>query len=146
MDSQQVEKLENYQKLHWDVFYKNNNVNFYKDRHYIRYEFKELEEIKEEQKCLLDFGCGVGNGFYPLIEHFGYDKLRVNCCDLSKTAIRLVKEHEKFKEENVSAFQCDCVNDPIPFEPNTADYCLFLFVLSAISPDKHLKVMEKLGA
>ena len=48
VDAQLVEKLENYQRLHWDVFYKNNNVNFYKDRHYIRHEFKELAEIKEE--------------------------------------------------------------------------------------------------
>jgi len=39
-----VEKLENYQRLHWDVFYKNNKDHFYKDRHYLRYEFKELIE------------------------------------------------------------------------------------------------------
>ena len=38
----EVQKLENYQRLHWDVFYKNNTVNFYKDRHYIRHEFIDL--------------------------------------------------------------------------------------------------------
>jgi hypothetical protein len=42
LDPEAVTKLENYQRLHWDVFYKNNNVNFYKDRHYIKHEFLEL--------------------------------------------------------------------------------------------------------
>ena len=87
----------------------------------------------------------MGNGFFPLIEHLGYPRLRVNCCDLSKTAIALIKKHEKYNEEYVKAFQCDVVNDPIPFEANTADFCLFLFVLSGISPDKHLPVMQKLS-
>ena len=44
LDAKTVEKLENYQRLHWDVFYKNNKDNFYKDRHYIRYEFQDLVE------------------------------------------------------------------------------------------------------
>lgn len=39
MTEEAVTKIENYQRLHWDVFYKNNKVNFYKDRHYIRYEY-----------------------------------------------------------------------------------------------------------
>ena len=94
LDEKTIEKLENYQRLHWDVFYKNNNVNFYKDRHYIKLEFKELvqncKDETETQYCLLDFGCGVGNGFYPLVDEFTYKKLRVNCIDISKTAINLV--------------------------------------------------------
>jgi len=95
---------------------------------------------------LLDFGCGVGNGFYPLIETFGYEKLRVNCCDLSKTAINLVKNHQLYQEEHVNAIKADLVNDPIPFEENSADFCLFLFVLSAITPEKFPEVLAKLSA
>jgi len=56
-----------------------------------------------EQFCLLDFGCGVGNGFFPLIDAFGYNKLRYNCCDISKTAIGIIKQHELYKEEHVNA-------------------------------------------
>lgn len=98
VDDKTVTKLENYQRLHWDVFYKNNKDNFYKDRHYIRYEFHDLVEAcskKDDGKAykLLDFGCGVGNGFYPLVESFGFDKLTVNACDISKTAIAIVKKH-----------------------------------------------------
>jgi tRNAThr (cytosine32-N3)-methyltransferase len=68
--------------LHWDVFYKNNKDHFYKDRHYIKYEFLELvQAISKESKdtykeeklhTLLDYGCGVGNGFFPIVEEFGY--------------------------------------------------------------------------
>ena len=45
-----VQKLENYQRLHWDVFYKNNKDHFYKDRHYIKYEFVELVQAIQNQK------------------------------------------------------------------------------------------------
>ena len=48
LTEEQVTKLENYQRLHWDVFYKNNKVNFYKDRHYIRFEFQDLVKTVEE--------------------------------------------------------------------------------------------------
>ena len=142
-----VQKLENYQRLHWDVFYKNNKDHFYKDRHYIKYEFVELvhaiqkqgqEDAQNEQiYTLLDYGCGVGNGFFPIIEEFGFQKLRINCCDISKTAISIIKNHNLYKQEFVNAIQADLVNDIIPFENDSADFSLLLFVLSAISPDKY---------
>jgi hypothetical protein len=50
MTEEQVTKLENYQRLHWDVFYKNNKVNFYKDRHYIRHEFVDLVDAVTDGK------------------------------------------------------------------------------------------------
>ena len=37
-------KLEKEAKKNWDLFYKTNKTNFYKDRHYIKYEFNELVE------------------------------------------------------------------------------------------------------
>ena len=100
-------KLENYQRLHWDVFYKNNQNNFYKDRHYIRFEFvdlKVLEDQRDKEFVLLDYGCGVGNGFFPIIETFGLSNLTVHGVDISKTAIGLIKKHELFDEERVKVF------------------------------------------
>lgn len=35
-------KLEKEAKRNWDLFYKANKTNFYKDRHYIKYEFPEI--------------------------------------------------------------------------------------------------------
>ena len=42
IDEAKVLKLENYQRLHWDVYYKNNTTNGFQDRHYIKFEFKEI--------------------------------------------------------------------------------------------------------
>ena len=69
----------------------------------------------------------------------------MNAIDISKTAIALVQKHQSYNSQFVDAHKCDIVNDQIPFEPNTADFSLFLFVLSALSPSEHLNVMKKLG-
>ena len=54
LDSKQYDRLEKDAKRNWDIFYKNNKTNFYKDRHYIKYEFAELSDaitnLKEEKK------------------------------------------------------------------------------------------------
>ena len=42
LDDEKILKLENYQRLHWDVYYKNNSINGFADRHYIKFEFHEL--------------------------------------------------------------------------------------------------------
>jgi len=46
----------------------------------------------------------------------------------------------------VDAHQCDLVNDEMPFADGEAQFCLILFVLSAISPEKYPQVMKKLAA
>lgn len=98
------DKYEKEAKRHWDIFYKNNKTKFYKDRHYIKHEFLELvnaiekrrQDKNSEKFILLDLGCGVGNGFYPLFKEFG-EYLNINCCDFSPRAVNFVKENELFK-------------------------------------------------
>ena len=102
-------------KKNWDIFYKNNTTNFYKDRHYIAKEFSELAEALQIQKdvrekgeevkevVLLDLGCGVGNAFWPLVDNYGTPPLRVQCCDFSRRAVAFVQENLKFVEEQMEA-------------------------------------------
>lgn len=74
------QKFEKDAKRNWDIFYKNNKTNFYKDRHYIKAEFSEMSKAIEQdgrEVTLLDAGCGVGNGFYPLYADFEKGKLRI---------------------------------------------------------------------
>jgi len=133
--------LERDAKRNWDLFYKANKTNFYKDRNYIKHEFKELSEAKPPF-LLLDAGCGVGNGFYPLFREFG---MRVHCCDFSPRAVDFVKQNELYKADLIDAQVCDLVKDPaLPFALETADFGLFLFVLSAISPENHPAVAVKI--
>lgn len=90
------QKYEKDAKRNWDLFYKMNKTNFYKDRHYIKYEFVELSDTitncaePDKQFVLLDAGCGVGNGFYPLYREYP-GRLKVHACDFSPRAVEFAK-------------------------------------------------------
>ena len=129
------------QNKNWEKFYKFNKTNFFKDRHYILDEFLELKEDKREKITLLDIGCGVGNSFYPLIKNL--PNLYVNAFDFSKRAINMAKTHKLYNENRINIIPLDLVNDIIPFNNN--DYGILMFVLSAIKPENHEKVVEKIS-
>jgi methyltransferase-like protein 6 len=92
---------------------------------------------------LFDAGCGVGNGFYPLLREFP-TFLRIDCCDFSPRAVDFVKKHELYKDDQVDAKTCDLVNEEIPFAKGTANFAIHLFVLSAISPENYVSVVKKI--
>lgn len=50
-------KLENDAKKNWDLFYKRNSTHFFKDRHWISRECREINQlIKESQVCIVYVG------------------------------------------------------------------------------------------
>ena len=106
-------RLEIDAQRNWDIFYRNNTTNFYKDRHYLTREFNELTEALKSDECqqttLLDLGCGVGNAFWPMVEQFG-QKISIQCCDFSKKAVGFVKENALFNPEKMRAETCDLVS------------------------------------
>lgn len=63
---------------------------------------------------------------------------------MSPRATNYVKQNELYSEEKVEAKQCDLVKDDIPFEPETAQFAQFIFVLSGISPEHHGPVVKKI--
>ncbi|XP_023571507.1 methyltransferase-like protein 6 isoform X4 [Octodon degus] len=86
------QKLENEAQKNWDLFYKRNSTNFFKDRHWTTREFEELKSCREfegQKLTLLEAGCGVGNCLFPLLEEdlniFAY------ACDFSPRAVEYVK-------------------------------------------------------
>ena len=76
----------------WDLFYKRNTTNFYKNRHWLVREFPELvpegadpadagpdtgaasdpavDPTDAKPKTMLEVGCGVGNAIFPLLEAY----------------------------------------------------------------------------
>lgn len=95
-------KLETEAKKNWDLFYKRNTTNFFKDRHWITREFPELlrtiseldqrsrdSQQTEKRLVLLEAGCGVGNTVFPLLEE--NSNLFIYACDFSPRAIDFVK-------------------------------------------------------
>lgn len=141
MDVIETDEFFDLQNKNWEKFYKFNKTNFFKDRHYIILEFDELKNDKREQITLLDIGCGVGNSFYPLIKRL--PNLRVNAFDFSQRAINMAKTNQLYDEEKIKLLALDVVKDDIPFDK--ADYAILMFVLSAITPDKHKGVIEKIA-
>lgn len=93
----QAMQLEKNAKKHWDLFYKRNEVRFFKDRHWTTREFQELLGLgnTDNAQTLLEIGCGVGNLIYPLLEDNINFKM-IYACDLSPRAVDFVKVSIKF--------------------------------------------------
>lgn len=87
---------------------------------------------------ILEIGCGTGSTVYPILEVNTDSGLMVYSCDLSLTAVNLVKEHKDYSQQRCSSFVCDVTKDwsQAPFKPESLDIVTSIFVLSAIHPDK----------
>ncbi|KND00037.1 uncharacterized protein SPPG_04381 [Spizellomyces punctatus DAOM BR117] len=142
----QYQKLMNETARNWDLFYKRNTTNFFKDRHWTDREFPELRPSGGEKssKKLLELGCGVGNFLYPLLDI--NQELFIYACDLSTRAVDFVKADPKYAEGRCKAFVCDITKSPltdsIPAE--SLDLISALFVLSAVPPANMSASIENL--
>jgi len=145
----QANKLETDARKNWDLFYKRNETNFFKDRHWTTREFQELSGLSSQdkgaRKTLLEVGCGVGNFVFPLLED--EVNLFIYCCDFSPRGVNFVKQHPNYDERRVKAFECDITTDSLFTElsENSVDLVSLIFVLSAIHPTKHSKVFSNLA-
>ncbi|XP_006840079.1 PREDICTED: methyltransferase-like protein 6 isoform X1 [Chrysochloris asiatica] len=139
------QKLEKEAQKNWDLFYKRNSTNFFKDRHWTTREFEELRSCREfaDQKLtMLEAGCGVGNCLFPLLEEdlniFAY------ACDFSPRAVEFVKQNPSYNTERCKVFQCDLTKDDllehVPSE--SVDVVMLIFVLSAVHPDRMHLVLQ----
>ncbi|XP_063308357.1 tRNA N(3)-methylcytidine methyltransferase METTL6 isoform X2 [Pelobates fuscus] len=132
-------KLEREAQKNWDLFYKRNTTNFFKDRHWTTREFEELKacrEFEDQRLTILEAGCGVGNCFFPLLEEDPH--LFVYACDFSPRAVEFVKKNPSYSEDTCRAFQCDLTKDELTdtITEESVDVATLIFVLSAIHPDK----------
>ncbi|XP_032092653.1 tRNA N(3)-methylcytidine methyltransferase METTL6 isoform X1 [Thamnophis elegans] len=141
------QKLEKEAQKNWDLFYKRNSTNFFKDRHWTTREFEELKACRkfEDQKLtILEAGCGVGNCLFPLLEEdlnmFAY------ACDFSPRAVEYVKQNPLYDAKRCKVFQCDLTKDDlvenVPLE--SVDVIMLIFVLSAIHPEKMHLVLKNI--
>ncbi|XP_058036191.1 tRNA N(3)-methylcytidine methyltransferase METTL6 isoform X2 [Ahaetulla prasina] len=141
------QKLEKEAQKNWDLFYKRNSTNFFKDRHWTTREFEELKACKkfEDQKLtILEAGCGVGNCLFPLLEEdlnmFAY------ACDFSPRAVEYVKQNPLYDAKRCKVFLCDLTKDDlvenVPLE--SVDVIMLIFVLSAIHPEKMHLVLNNI--
>ncbi|KAH3678127.1 hypothetical protein WICMUC_001691 [Wickerhamomyces mucosus] len=126
---------------YWDLFYKNNRENFFKDRKWLQIEFPSLYEATKKDagpKTILEIGCGAGNTLFPILNQNSNEQLRIHGSDYSKRAVELVKTSEHFNDKYASASVWDLANSegelPEGIEPNSVDIAVMIFVFSALSP------------
>ncbi|RNA41621.1 methyltransferase 6 [Brachionus plicatilis] len=145
-------KFEQEAKKNWDLFYRRNKTNFFKDRYWTFREFDELNEdyslIGESPiRKLLEIGCGVGNFMYPLLNH--NKSIFVYACDFSTDAINLLKSNAEYDTNRCHGFVCDITMENSLREclPQNVeiDAVTLIFVLSAIHPDKMKKAVESIA-
>lgn len=141
-------KLEKEAQKNWDLFYKRNTTNFFKDRHWTTREFEELKACREfeaQKLVLLEAGCGVGNCIFPLLEEDL--NVYIYACDFSPRAVEFVKQNPLYSPERCCAFQCDLTKDDLRenIAENSVNVITLIFVLSAIHPDKMRQALENIN-
>lgn len=76
---------------YWDIFYKNNKENFFKDRKWLQIEFPSLYEVSgaeyNKPVTILEVGCGAGNTFYPILNQNANPQLKIVGCEDRKSVV-----------------------------------------------------------
>lgn len=133
---------------YWDIFYKQNKENFFKDRNWLQIEFPSLYEVTSKDyqtpTTILEIGCGAGNTFFPVLNQNQNENLKIFGCDYSKVAVDLVRSNESFKEQLEKGHAFSSVwdlanpegNIPDDMEPNSVDIVIMVFVFSALHPNQ----------
>jgi tRNAThr (cytosine32-N3)-methyltransferase len=129
----------------WNMFYKNNKTNFFKNRKWLAQEFPILDEVTKEDSppaLLLEVGAGAGNSAFPILQKNKNQGLKIHACDFSKKAVELIRGHELYNPEHIQADVWDVAASPesenagLPpgIEEGSVDVVLMIFIFSALNP------------
>lgn len=147
----------------WDDFYCQHERWFFKDRQWLRGEFRELFFETEFQlegttitfpapSRIMEVGCGAGNTIFPIWKDRKNDPTlkQIYACDYSAKAVELVRTFREFNTERMTAFVHDLSSDDA-FDPEivisgSIDVITAIFVLSALQANRIPVAFAKLFA
>lgn len=151
--AQRSKPADNYDKMRfnsdprrwWDLFYKNNKENFFKDRKWLQQEFPILAAATEAAGAgavsIVELGCGAGNTLFPVLAQNKNPGFHIHGADFSSNAINIVKAQPLYCEMNPLGFVTASVYDlaapdtlPSGVEPGSVDVVIMVFVFSALAP------------
>ncbi|KAI0120065.1 methyltransferase [Nemania sp. FL0031] len=123
----------------WNLFYKNNTANFFKNRKWLQQEFPVLHTVTAEDagpKVVLEVGAGAGNTAFPILANNKNSKLKLHACDFSKKAVEVMRSHAEYNTELMQADVWDVASEELPpgLQENSVDVVLMIFIFSALSP------------
>jgi tRNAThr (cytosine32-N3)-methyltransferase len=129
----------------WNVFYKNNKTNFFKNRKWLAQEFPILSEVGKEgatPAVLLEVGAGAGNSAFPILSNSKNKELKIHACDFSKKAVELIRANELYDTRYIQADVWDVAASPdsenggLPpgLTESSVDVVLMIFIFSALNP------------
>ncbi|PWY79216.1 methyltransferase [Aspergillus heteromorphus CBS 117.55] len=131
----------------WNLFYKNNTSNFFKDRKWLCQEFPVLGEVVKPdagKRVVLEVGAGAGNTAFPLIGLNENEELMVHACDFSKTAVKVMRESQEYNPKHITADVWDVTAEadensnglPPGLTEGSVDVVVLIFIFSALNPDQ----------
>ncbi|WYZ38940.1 hypothetical protein EsH8_III_000854 [Colletotrichum jinshuiense] len=131
----------------WDLFYKNNTANFFKNRKWLQQEFPILSEVTKEDAgkvTILEIGAGAGNTAFPILAFNKNTNLKVHACDYSKTAVDVMRNHESYNQDYMQADVWDVTSDELPpgLEEGSVDVAILIFIFSALAPGQWSKAVS----
>lgn len=128
----------------WNLFYKNNTANFFKNRKWLQQEFPVLGQVTRNDApptTILEVGAGAGNTAFPILAQNENPRLRIHACDFSRKAVELIRASEAYDERFIQADVWDvAATGPESLPPGlgeeSVDVVLMIFIFSALSPSQ----------
>ncbi|CAH0024092.1 unnamed protein product [Clonostachys rhizophaga] len=130
----------------WNLFYKNNTANFFKNRKWLQQEFPVLAEVTKEDASptvILEIGAGAGNTAFPILANNHNPHLKIHACDFSKEAVEVMRKQEEYDTKHIQADVWDAAGDELPpgLEEGSVDIAIMIFIFSALSPTEWVKAV-----
>lgn len=138
----------------WDIFYKNNQENFFKDRKWLHQEFPILAAATANgygPVRVVELGCGAGNTLFPVLQQNSNPQFHIHGCDFSANAVAVVKKQALYAEHSSKGSVHASVYDlsapealPEEVEPESIDIVIMVFVFSALAPDQWIPALHNI--
>lgn len=125
----------------WNLFYKNNTSNFFKNRKWLQQEFPILSKFTQDDAGpvkVLEVGAGAGNTAFPILANNKNPDLKVHACDFSKKAVEIMRSHEAYNPQHMQADVWDAAGEDLPpgLDEGSVDVVIMIFIFSALSPSQ----------